>query len=65
MDLIWAVFGHVIRSVAPGAEAAVADAYRAAGLPVGALGSVGASGDVSISVGGQQQITGGRLGFRV
>ena len=61
-DAMAALFAEelgLLLEVDAAAEAAVVDAYRSAGLPVTQLGSGAATGDVSISVGGQEQITGG------
>lgn len=48
----------LVLEVAPEHEAAVLAAYAAAGVPCAAIGATTAGQDVSVSVGGQQQISG-------
>lgn len=48
----------LLLEVAPHDEDDVAAAYRTAGLAVSAIGSVSSDSSVSISVGGQDQISG-------
>ena len=60
MAILFAEELGLLLEVAPEHEEEVAAAYRAAGLPVAAIGCVSADSGVSIAVGGQHQISGAR-----
>lgn len=60
-DAMAALFAEelgLVLEVAPEHEAAVLAAYQAAGVACAAIGATQAGADVSIAVGGQQQISG-------
>lgn len=66
-DILAALFAEelgLVVEVSPGAEAHVASAYAAAGVPVARLGCVVADGSVDITVGGAAAVSGDLMALR-